>query len=102
MRGFISFHIVEGDISHVPLGTYFTVHRVGYFTRPLSQIYTIEADGSRGHPLKAHAAHEPLIPKQAERILYVVGADGIGKKVIEAAHRPELYAKKTGKRQRTS
>jgi len=63
----------------------------------LSDYVLIEADGSKGLPLKAHAAHEPPIPKEAKRILYVVGADGIGKKVIEAAHRPELYAKSIGK-----
>lgn len=57
----------------------------------------VEADGSKGLPLKAHAGHEPPIPQNAGRILYVVGVDGIGKTVAEAAHRPELYAARIGK-----
>lgn len=54
-----------------------------------------EADGSKGLPLKAHADHEPVIPDGA-RVIYVIGADGIGKPVKEAAHRPELYAEALG------
>ncbi len=65
--------------------------------KKLSDYVLVEADGSKRLPLKAHAAHEPPIPKKAKRILYVVGADGIGKKISEAAHRPELYAKGIGK-----
>ena len=63
----------------------------------LADYVLVEADGSKGLPLKAHAAHEPQIPQAANRVLYVVGADGIGKKVKEAAHRPELYALLIGK-----
>ena len=59
----------------------------------LADYVLVEADGSRGLPLKAHAAHEPQIPHCAKRVIYVVGADGIGKPVSEAAHRPELYAR---------
>lgn len=51
-----------------------------------------EADGSKGMPLKAHGEHEPVIPYGADTV-YVIGADGIGKTVAEAAHRPEIYAK---------
>lgn len=55
-----------------------------------------EADGAKGLPLKAHAQHEPVIPEGA-RVIYVIGADGIGKSVAEAAHRPELYAERLGR-----
>ncbi|MBQ4610895.1 MAG: putative selenium-dependent hydroxylase accessory protein YqeC [Clostridia bacterium] len=55
----------------------------------------VEADGAKGMPLKAHASHEPVIPEGA-RVIYVIGADGIGKPVGEAAHRPELYAERLG------
>ena len=54
----------------------------------------VEADGSRQLPLKAHAAHEPVIPKEANTVLVVIGIDGLGKRIYEVAHRPELYAKK--------
>ncbi|HWR18408.1 MAG TPA: selenium cofactor biosynthesis protein YqeC [Clostridia bacterium] len=65
--------------------------------KEISDYVLVEADGSKRLPLKAHAAHEPPIPREVNRILYVVGADGMGKTVREAAHRPELYAKIIGK-----
>lgn len=53
----------------------------------------VEADGSRQLPLKAHASYEPVIPKEAGKVLVVIGVDGLGKPIKEAAHRPEIYAK---------
>lgn len=61
----------------------------------LAEYVFVEADGSRGLPLKAHADHEPVIPKYAT-VVYVLGVDGIGKTIEEAAHRPHIYAKKLG------
>jgi len=58
----------------------------------LSDYVLCEADGSKGLPLKAHAPHEPVIPKEAGNTVLVIGIDGIGKPVIEAAHRAERYA----------
>ena len=54
-----------------------------------------EADGSKGLPLKAHGKNEPVIPP-GSKVIYVVGADGIGRTIYEAAHRPELYARRLG------
>ena len=54
-----------------------------------------EADGSKGLPLKAHDKNEPVIPP-GSKVIYVVGADGIGKPIAESAHRPELYARRLG------
>lgn len=56
----------------------------------------VEADGSRQLPLKAHAAHEPVIPTEANTVLVVIGIDGLGKRIREVAHRPELFAEKCG------
>ena len=56
----------------------------------------IEADGARGLPLKAPAAHEPVIPEGANLVVAVAGMDGIGKSV-SCVHRPELYAALIGK-----
>ena len=56
----------------------------------------VEADGSRGLPLKAHAPHEPVIPPNAQRTVLVVGADGFGRPVAEACHRPERWAALAG------
>lgn len=52
----------------------------------------VEADGSKQLPLKAHAAHEPVIPKEADRVLVIIGVDGLGKPIRDAAHRPERFA----------
>jgi probable selenium-dependent hydroxylase accessory protein YqeC len=62
----------------------------------ISDYALIEADGSRGLPLKAPAAHEPVIPLNARLVVAVAGVDGIGRP-ISAVHRPELYAALTGK-----
>ena len=43
-------------------------------------------------PLKAHAPHEPVIPKETGTVLVVIGIDGLGNPIKEAAHRPALYA----------
>lgn len=56
----------------------------------------VEADGSAQRPLKAHAAHEPVIPAEAEQTICVVGASGFGRPISQAAHRPELYARLAG------
>ena len=55
-----------------------------------------EADGSRGLPLKAHAAHEPVIPPESTAVLAVLGLDGVGQPIKKAAHRPALYAERLG------
>lgn len=58
----------------------------------LADYVLVEADGSAGLPLKAHAPHEPVIPAESGRVILVVGASGFGRPVREAAHRPERYA----------
>ena len=62
----------------------------------LADYVLVEADGSRGKPLKAHAAHEPVIPENADRVIALLGITGIGRPILEAAHRPELYAARLG------
>lgn len=52
----------------------------------------VEADGSAGMPLKAHAEHEPVIPRCADQTVLILGADGLGQPIRLACHRPELYA----------
>ncbi len=58
----------------------------------LADYILVEADGSKGLPLKAHASHEPVIPEEAKLTILVVGADGFDKPVKEVCHRPELWA----------
>lgn len=62
----------------------------------LADYVLVEADGSRGLPLKAHAEYEPVIPSNAERVILVVGADGLGKPLKEVCHRPEIWAAAAG------
>ena len=44
----------------------------------LADYVLVEADGSAGRPMKAHAPHEPVIPAQASQTVLVVGASGFG------------------------
>ena len=67
----------------------------------LADYMLVEADGSRQMPLKAHAAHEPVIPPEANQTILVLGASGFGKPIAAAAHRPALYAEKLGVTQDT-
>lgn len=53
----------------------------------------VEADGSRHLPLKAHAAHEPVVPACASRVVCVAGIDGVREPVSQACHRPQLDRK---------
>lgn len=56
----------------------------------------VEADGSRGRPLKAPADHEPVIPAAASIVVVVMGIDAIGRTIFEAAHRPATAAALSG------
>ncbi len=57
----------------------------------------IEADGSRQHPLKAPASHEPPIPDFVETVVIVAGLSGLGKPLTEDyVHRPEIFARLSG------
>ncbi len=53
----------------------------------------IEADGSRGLPLKLHALHEPMIPDCATHVIGVIGATCLGKPLSEVCHRYQLMEK---------
>ncbi|MEG1560318.1 MAG: selenium cofactor biosynthesis protein YqeC [Clostridia bacterium] len=52
----------------------------------------VEADGSRGLPVKAPNDKEPVIPNNAKLVIAVIGLDAIGERIENAAHRPEIYA----------
>lgn len=62
----------------------------------LADYVLVEADGSRRLPLKAHAPHEPVIPPQSNQTILVLGAEGLGRTVAQAVHRPALYARLAG------
>ena len=56
----------------------------------------VEADGSKGLPAKAHAAHEPVIPPEAANVILVLGAYAFDRPVSQVCHRPERFAALTG------
>ncbi len=49
----------------------------------------VEADGSKGLPLKAHLSFEPVIPDCTLHTILVVGVDCIGKPVDLVTHRAQ-------------
>ncbi len=50
----------------------------------------VEADGSRGRPVKAPASHEPVVPPMTTLLVPVAGLDGVGAPVDGPhVHRPE-------------
>jgi molybdenum cofactor cytidylyltransferase len=57
----------------------------------------IEADGSRGLPLKAPAQHEPVIPPWIHCVFVCAGLQGYGQLLMEEnVHRPEIFAQLSG------
>jgi probable selenium-dependent hydroxylase accessory protein YqeC len=57
----------------------------------------VEADGSAGRSLKAHAAHEPLVSPDADLVIAVIGADCVGLPLDgKHIHRAELFASVLG------
>jgi molybdenum cofactor cytidylyltransferase len=58
--------------------------------RPDVDCVVVEADGSRMRPIKAPAAHEPVIPLEATLVIPVVGIDALDGPIEQVAHRPEL------------
>lgn len=62
----------------------------------LADYTLVEADGSKGLPLKAHETREPVIPPESTQVILVLGASGFGRTIAQAAHRPALYARLAG------
>ena len=57
----------------------------------------VEADGSRGLPVKAPAEHEPVLPEAAALVLGVLGLECLGRPMDGATvHRPECFSAITG------
>lgn len=80
-------------------------HKVrGFDSASVSRLYKetpahvlVEADGSRGRPLKAPEAHEPVVPAATTLAVVVVGIDAIGRPISAAAHRPARVVALTGR-----
>ena len=63
-------------------------------------VMIIESDGSAGRPIKAPAAHEPVIFENTDTYIGVIGLDCLGKPATDIfVHRPELFSKIRNKNQ---
>ncbi|MBK8905019.1 MAG: putative selenium-dependent hydroxylase accessory protein YqeC [Anaerolineaceae bacterium] len=63
-----------------------------WLARPDVDFVLVEADGSRMRPIKAPAAHEPVIPPTSTLVVPVVGIDALDGRFTEVTHRPEIAA----------
>ena len=61
-----------------------------------ADVVLVEADGSRGFPLKYPNSTEPVIPANADEILVVCGLNALGKRAKDVCHRPELVKQRLG------
>lgn len=81
-------------VQHKALG--FSPDRIAGFRAP-ADVVLVEADGSRGLPIKAPAAAEPVIPPGATHVVTLAHLGALGQPLGPAcAHRPELVARLTG------
>ncbi len=62
----------------------------------LADYVLVEADGSRGLPVKAHLPHEPVIPSEAGQTVVLMGASAFGRPARETVHRLEVFCRLTG------
>ncbi len=83
---------IEDKAPGVPIDTVEAISRL-----PGVDAVLVEADGARMRPLKAPAAHEPVVPASTTLLVPVVGLDVLGQPLTEAhVHRPARVAALTG------
>ncbi|MFA6850998.1 MAG: selenium cofactor biosynthesis protein YqeC, partial [Selenomonadaceae bacterium] len=62
-----------------------------------ADIILVEADGSRGFPIKIPAVYEPVLSAKENLVIGVAGIDAWGKPLEKCCHRAELAAAVLGK-----
>ena len=63
----------------------------------INAVTIVEADGSRGRSLKFPAEHEPVVPRETDLVVPVVGLDVIGKELHERdVHRAGRFSEHLG------
>ena len=60
------------------------------YLRRTADAVLIEADGSRGLPMKATAAHEPVLWQKTQRVIAVAGLSALGEPIGAVCHRAQL------------
>lgn len=66
------------------------------FTESDADYIIVEADGSRRRPLKAPAAHEPVVPSASTTVAILMGMDAVGRPLADVTHRVEEAMRFTG------
>ena len=61
-----------------------------------ADVILCEADGSRHHPCKVPAEHEPVLLPDCDMVLAVAGMDALGNLLQQACQRPQLAAELLG------
>ena len=61
-----------------------------------ADVILCEADGSRHHPCKVPAEHEPVLLPDCDMVLAVAGMDALGNSLQQACQRPQLAAELLG------
>ena len=61
-----------------------------------ADVILCEADGSRHHPCKVPAAHEPVLLLDCDMVLAVAGMDALGRPLAQACQRSQLAAELLG------
>lgn len=64
--------------------------------KPQADVILCEADGSKHHPCKAPAAHEPVLLPDSDIVLAVAGMDALDNSLQQACQRPQLAAELLG------
>lgn len=64
--------------------------------QPQADVILCEADGSRYHPCKAPAEHEPVLLPDSDIVLAVAGMDALGRPLAQACQRPQPAAELLG------
>ncbi len=67
------------------------------FREEIMDYLIVEADGAAGHPVKAHADHEPVIPGSATKVVALLGLEALGRPLSpETVFREDLFHELTG------
>ena len=65
--------------------------------RQAADVVLVEGDGAKLRPLKAPAAHEPVIPPLTDAVVAVAGMDSVGRPIRDICHRVEQVCALLGK-----
>ena len=60
--------------------------------QPQADVILCEADGSKHHPCKVPAEHEPVLLPDCDMVLAVAGMDALGRPLAQACQRPQPAA----------